>query len=51
MPLARHMLVAVSKRLYTLHKTRQHADYQANIDTLTRYTHACGIIKPAIVLY
>ena len=30
MPLARHMLVAVSERLYTLHKTRQHADYQAN---------------------
>ena len=22
-----------------------------NIDTLTRYTHACGIKKPAIALY
>ncbi len=70
MPLMRHLLVAVSERLYTLYKTLQHADYQANghyssayrlpvkhnitranIDTLTRYTHACGIKKTAIALY
>lgn len=30
MPLMRHLLVAVSERLYTLYKTLQHADYQAN---------------------